>query len=160
MSDISILLFYQYVVFDSYRSLPSDFAAMKLLFLYPLVYLPSTLSSLYPLVYLPSHPSYPSILLPLYPLITLPSHPSHPFILLPFYPIIPLPSHPSSLLPLFNPKVKSAYQKLCDEKEKNVVIINIEHITDEVNKERKKQIQKGVSLLSYTSLHTIATVNV
>lgn len=141
MSDISILLFYQYVVFDSYRSLPSDFAAMKLLFLYPLVYLPSTLSSLYPLVYLPSHPSYPSILLPLYPLIT-------------------LPSHPSSLLPLFNPKVKSAYQKLCDEKEKNVVIINIEHITDEVNKERKKQIQKGVSLLSYTSLHTIATVNV
>ena len=40
--------------------------------------------------------------------------------------------------------MKTAYQKLCDEKEKNVCVINIEHITDEVHKERKRLIQKGV----------------
>ena len=40
--------------------------------------------------------------------------------------------------------MKTAYQKLCDEKEKNVVIINIEHITEEVMKERKRLLNKGV----------------
>ena len=66
---------------------------------------------------------------------------------------------------LFNlifPQVKTAYQKLCDEKEKNVVVINIEHITEEVMKERKRLLNKGVSgamlrmsMLSCVSKHFI-----
>ena len=43
--------------------------------------------------------------------------------------------------------MKTAYQKLCDEKEKNVVIINIEHITEECKKERKRLLAKGVRYL-------------
>ena len=66
---------------------------------------------------------------------------------------------------LFNfllPQVKTAYQKLCDEKEKNVVVINIEHITEEVMKERKRLLNKGVSgamlcmsMLSYVLKYSI-----
>lgn len=37
-----------------------------------------------------------------------------------------------------------AYQKLCDEKEKSVVIMSIEHIKSEIAKERRKLIGKGV----------------
>ena len=42
-------------------------------------------------------------------------------------------------------QIKTAYQKLCDEKEKNVVVMNIEHIKEEVAKERRKLVAKGVS---------------
>eukprot|EP00596_Hydrurales_sp_CCMP1899_P003737 CAMPEP_0119042338 /NCGR_PEP_ID=MMETSP1177-20130426/14612_1 /TAXON_ID=2985 /ORGANISM="Ochromonas sp, Strain CCMP1899" /LENGTH=467 /DNA_ID=CAMNT_0007009051 /DNA_START=257 /DNA_END=1657 /DNA_ORIENTATION=- len=41
-------------------------------------------------------------------------------------------------------QVKNAYQLLCDEKAKNVVVINIEHITKEVTKERKRLLAKDV----------------
>ena len=41
-------------------------------------------------------------------------------------------------------QIKTAYQKLCDEKEKNVVVMNIEHIKEEVAKERRKLVAKGV----------------
>ena len=50
-------------------------------------------------------------------------------------------------------QVKTAYQKLCDEKERNVVVINIEHITEEVMKERKRLLNKGVREAIY--IHAI-----
>ena len=44
--------------------------------------------------------------------------------------------------------MKDAYHKLCDETQRNTAIMNIEYVRKEVMKERKKLINKGVSLLS------------
>ena len=40
--------------------------------------------------------------------------------------------------------MKNAYQKLCEEKVKDTVIMNIEHVRTETLKEYKKLIGKGV----------------
>lgn len=41
-------------------------------------------------------------------------------------------------------QLKDAYQKLCDEGQRNTIIMNIEHVRSEVMKERRKLINKGV----------------
>jgi tetratricopeptide (TPR) repeat protein len=42
-------------------------------------------------------------------------------------------------------QVKTAYQKLCDEKEKKVVVMNIEHVKGELAKERRRALAKGTA---------------
>ena len=41
-------------------------------------------------------------------------------------------------------QVKSAYHKLTDEKQRSVIIDNIEHVKNELDKERRRLISKGV----------------
>jgi hypothetical protein len=43
-------------------------------------------------------------------------------------------------------QLKTAYHKLMDEKQRNVVIMNIEFVESEVKKERRRLLGKGVSL--------------
>ena len=42
-------------------------------------------------------------------------------------------------------KLKDAYLKLCDKDQRETIIMNIEHIRNEVRKDRKRLISKGVS---------------
>jgi thymidylate kinase len=62
--------------------------------------------------------------------------------------------HPDKLRDMENAReafeqVKTAYQKLQDEKQRGVVVLNIEYILEEFNKERRRLISKGVSVYIY-----------
>lgn len=46
----------------------------------------------------------------------------------------------------FISQLKDAYQKLCDDSQRNTIILNIDHVRSEVMKERRKLISKGVSI--------------
>lgn len=57
--------------------------------------------------------------------------------------------HPDKLRDVDNARVafeevKNAYHKLCDEKQRSVVILNIEYVVEELQKERRRLISKGV----------------
>jgi len=63
--------------------------------------------------------------------------------------------HPDKLRDMENAReafeqVKTAYQKLQHEKQRSVVVLNIEYILEEFNKERRRLISKGVSVCIYT----------
>jgi hypothetical protein len=45
---------------------------------------------------------------------------------------------------LYIEQLKTAYHKLMDEKQKHVVIMNLEFVEKEVKKERKRLLGKGV----------------
>ena len=45
-------------------------------------------------------------------------------------------------------QLKTAYHKLMDEKQRNVVLMNIEFVEKEVKKERRRLLGKGVRLVS------------
>lgn len=64
--------------------------------------------------------------------------------------------HPDKLRDMENAReafeqVKTAYQKLMDEKQRSVIVLNIEYILEEFNKERRRLISKGVSGIKYSS---------
>ncbi len=44
-------------------------------------------------------------------------------------------------------QVKDAYAKLCDETQKKTIVLHAEAVIDEVKKERRKLVQRGVSKL-------------
>lgn len=57
------------------------------------------------------------------------------------------------VLPFECRQVKSAYHKLTDQKQRDVIVMNIEYVQSELDKERRRLISKGVS--HRRSLHFI-----
>jgi hypothetical protein len=49
--------------------------------------------------------------------------------------------------------VKKAYHTLCDEKQRDITVLNIKHVKDEYMKERRKLLSKGVSWAVFYMLY-------